>query len=164
MPVDLVPTSLAIKIYEHKRDAIAWKPHFYQERALKFVLETSQSGLLLCPGLGKTSIILAMIKVLLKRRLMKRALVVAPLRAIYDVWPMEVSDWKDFNELGVAVVHGSAAQREKVLRQLRPEHQVVLTNFEEIPWLSGTKTRLAIFPVIPSLARYAPGLHTTICL
>ena len=141
-PVDLVPKSLAVKMYEHKRDAVAWNPHPYQGRALKFTLEEAFAGLLLDPGLGKTSIILAMIKVLLKRRLMKRALVVAPLRAIYDVWPMEISDWKDFNELGVAVVHGSADKREKVLRQLRPEHQVVLTNFEEIPWLFNSKQRM----------------------
>ena len=142
VPVDLVPKSLAIKMYEHKQAAITWTPHAYQERALKFELEHPFGGLLLDPGLGKTSITLAEFMVLLKRRLMKRALVVAPLRAIYDVWPMEVSDWKDFNSLGIAVIHGG--NKDRVLRQLRPEHQITLINPEGMAWLCAKKKRLKL--------------------
>jgi SNF2 family DNA or RNA helicase len=141
-PVDLVPKTLAAKIFEHKRDAVPWAPHPYQQRALKFELEHPFSGLFLDPGLGKTSITLATFKVLFKRRLMKRALVVAPLRAIYDVWPMEVADWRDFNDLGVAVIHGGG--KDKALRQLRPEHQIALINFEALPWLCAKPERLRL--------------------
>ena len=137
---DLVPSSLTAKMKEHKEAAVPWTPWPYQERALKFMLEDAQCGLLLDPGLGKTSITLAAIKILLKKKLMKRALVVAPLRAIYDVWPMEVSDWKDFNDLGVAIAHGGS--KDKVLRQLTPDHQIALINFEALPWLCADRKRL----------------------
>ena len=116
---DLVPTPVAAAMEAHKRMAKAWVPHPYQERALKFMLENAQSGLFLDPGLGKTSISLAALKILLKRKLIRRALVVAPLRAIYDVWPMEISDWKNFNNFGVAILHDAA--KDKVLRSLQPE-------------------------------------------
>jgi len=136
-PNHLVPASLAVKMREWRAAAKPWTPHPYQERALKFVLEDAQCGLLLDPGLGKTSIMLAAVKILLQKRLMKRALVIAPLRALDSVWPAEMCDWKDFNQLGAALLHGTVAWREKVLRNLRPEHQVVLINFEAIPWLCG---------------------------
>jgi len=126
---------------EWKAASKPWTPHQYQERALKFMLEDAQCGLLLDPGLGKTSVTLAMFVILLKRRLMRRALVVAPLRAIYDVWPVEVSDWRDFNKLGVALLHGG--DKEKTLRNLAPEHQIALINPEGCPWLFGKKANLA---------------------
>ncbi len=137
---DLVPPSVAEKMRVWKQASKPWTPHAYQERALKFILENAQSGLLLDPGLGKTSISLACVKILLKKRLATRALVVAPLRAIYDVWPAEVSDWKDFNELGIALLHGLS--KDKVLRSLAPEHKIVLINPEGFQWLTSNKTRL----------------------
>jgi len=137
---DLVPTPVAAAMEAHKRMAKAWVPHPYQERALKFMLENAQSGLFLDPGLGKTSISLAALKILLKRKLIRRALVVAPLRAIYDVWPMEISDWKNFNNFGVAILHDAA--KDKVLRSLQPEHQIVLINPEGFSWLTAKKANL----------------------
>lgn len=119
-----------------------WKPHAYQERALKFMLENPQSGLLLDPGLGKTSVTLAAFKVLLQKRMMRRALVVAPLRAIYDVWPAEMRDWSDFHGMGFAVLHDAA--KDKALRQLGPEHQVALINPEGFAWLADKRERLKL--------------------
>ena len=137
---DLVPMPVAVAMEAHKREAKSWTPHPYQERALKFMLENAQSGLFLDPGLGKTSVSLAALKILLKRKLIRRALVIAPLRAIYDVWPMEISDWKDFNNFGVAILHD--AVKDKVLRSLHPDHQIVLINPEGFPWLAAKKTNL----------------------
>jgi SNF2 family DNA or RNA helicase len=117
-----------------------WKPWAYQERALKFLLEHGQAGLLLEPGLGKTSISLAAVKILLGKKLMRRVLVVAPLRAIYDVWPAEISDWEDFHNFNIAILHGG--NKDKVLRQLEPHHQLALINFEGLPWLMTDKARM----------------------
>ena len=146
MTNDLVPKALAEKMAEWKRAAKQWAPWPYQGRALKFMLENGQAGLLLDPGLGKTSISLAAIKILLKKKLVHRVLVVAPLRAIYDVWPAEVCDWKDFNELSIALLHSDygAEVRERVLRQLTPQHQVVLINFEGLQWLCASKRHLKL--------------------
>ena len=139
-PRDLVPVSLEAKMVEWRNAAKSWVPHAYQERAVRFELENSFAGLLLCPGLGKTSITLAAIKVLLSKKLIKRALIIAPLRAVYDVWPAEMSDWQEFHSLGVALLHGP--QKDKVLRELKPEHQICLMNFEGIPWLMTDKPRM----------------------
>lgn len=139
---DLVPRQLAEKMMEWRAAAKAWVPHPYQERALKFMLERPQSGLLLDPGLGKTSITLAALKVLANRKMLRRALVVAPLRAIYDVWPAEASDWRDFNGLGVALLHG--VSKDKTLRALGPAHKVALINPEGFQWLASSKERLKL--------------------
>jgi SNF2 family DNA or RNA helicase len=80
---------------------INWTPRDYQEEALAFALGRTNSGLLLDPGLGKTSTFLALICVLLERKELRRALVVAPLRVAQTVWPFEAQKWKDFNHLKV---------------------------------------------------------------
>jgi hypothetical protein len=140
LPADLVPRAVAENMVEWRREAKPWHPHDYQGRSLKFVLENAFSGLLLDPGMGKTSITLAEIKVLLKKKLIKRALVVAPLRACYDVWPAEVCDWTDFKDLRVALLHGPS--KDKVLRQLQPGHQICLINPEGVPWLTANRARM----------------------
>jgi hypothetical protein len=140
LPADLVPRAVAENMVEWRREAKPWHPHDYQGRSLKFVLENAFSGLLLDPGMGKTSITLAEIKVLLKKKLIKRALVVAPLRACYDVWPAEVCDWTDFKDLRVALLHGSS--KDKSLRQLQPGHQICLINPEGVAWLTANRKRM----------------------
>ena len=141
MPVeDLVPKSLAAKMAEWRKAAKDWVPHPYQERSGKFLLENGQAGLLLDPGMGKTSITLAVAKTLLKRKLVKRVLVSAPLRACYDVWPAEVCDWTDFKDLRIALLHGP--DKERTLRTLEPEHQICLINPEGVPWLTSSAKRM----------------------
>jgi len=55
--------------------------------------------LFLDPGLGKTSISLAAIKILKYAREIKGVLLVAPLRVTYSVWPGEIEKWVNFNGL-----------------------------------------------------------------
>ena len=66
----------------------------------------------------------------------------APLKPLYDVWPFEMSDWVDFHKLGVAILHGGG--KDKVLRQLRPEHQVCLINPEGLAWLFDKAERMRL--------------------
>lgn len=139
LPTDLVPKSLALKMEQWRKAAKPWTPWPYQERTLKFMLENPRSGLLLDPGMGKTSVSLAMFKILLKKKLAKRMLVIAPLRACYYTWPAEVCDWTDFKDMRIALLHG--ADKEKNLRNLQPEHQICIINPEGIPWLFETMKR-----------------------
>lgn len=141
-PVDLVPKSLAVQMSAWRIKAKAWTPWPYQELALKALLENSRYGLLLSPGMGKTAIVLAAIKLLLKKKLVKRVLVVAPLRPVYAVWPAEVCEWSDFSNLKIAILHGS--DKDKTLRALRPEHQVAIINPEGFQWLTARKERLKL--------------------
>jgi hypothetical protein len=137
---DLVPKSLAAELEEiRKKESEPWHPHSYQERGLRSLLEDSWFGLLADPGTGKTSTVLAFLKIIFKKRLAKRALVLAPLRAIYEVWPQEMAKWEDFHQLGLAILHGGG--KEKTLRDLRPEHRVVVMNYEGLAWLYAKPTR-----------------------
>lgn len=141
-PIDLVPKAVARKMADWRASAKDWKPHFYQERAIKFLLEHGYAGLLLSPGMGKTSSSLAAVKILLQKKLIKRVLVTAPLRACYETWPEEVCSWNDFKHFNVALLHGEG--KEKILRSLTPAHQICLINPEGIPWLTGDKKRMAM--------------------
>lgn len=134
---DLVPKMLAEKMEAWRKEAKSWVPHEYQERGLKFLLQNGFAGLLLDPGMGKTSISLAATKVLHQQKVIKRILVIAPLRACYDTWPSEVCGWDDFHDMRVALLHGP--EKEKNLRALQPEHRVCIINPEGIQWLATAK-------------------------
>lgn len=142
LPNDLVPKALAAKMAEWRKAAKPWKPHEYQGRAMKFMLENSSAGILLSPGMGKTSTTLAVTSILLKKKLVKRVLVTAPLRACYDVWPAEVCDWKDFKDMRVALLHGS--DKDKTLRALTPQHQICIINPEGFAWLTKSKANMKL--------------------
>jgi len=109
-------------------------PHFYQETAIREVLEKPAYGLFLDPGLGKTAITLAAFDILRQQGIVNRMLVVAPLRVCYDVWPDEIKKWKDFQHLKFEILHG----RKKEARLLS-NADVFLTNPEGIAWLVSLK-------------------------
>jgi hypothetical protein len=137
---DLVPRLLGEFMEKCKHAAKPWTPWPYQERALKFLLENPTSGLLLCPGMGKTSTLLAALKVLLKKKIVKRCLVVVQLTPLYEVWPAEAREWTDFHGIGVAMLHGD--EKEYNLRNLTPDHQLCLCTPEGLSWLLGSKSNI----------------------
>jgi SNF2 family DNA or RNA helicase len=111
-------------------------PHRYQRKAIKFLLERGAAGLFLDPGLGKTAITLAAIKLLKKQGLVSKVLIIAPLRVVYSVWPAEIKKWKDFHGLTVSIVHGGPKKREEALRA---EADIYLMNPEGLAWLEQQK-------------------------
>lgn len=116
-----------------------WQPHTYQKKAVKFLLEHAASALFLDPGLGKTSITLAAIKLLKQKKLLDKVLLIAPLRVCYSVWPKEVSKWTDFGGLKVAVLHGPRKEE-----ALKSDADVYVINPEGLDWLlQAKKTKTA---------------------
>lgn len=107
-----------------------WTPHAYQKNAIKFLLEHACAGLFLDPGLGKTSITLGAFKILKKANLVKKMLVVAPLRVCYSVWPREAEKWSDFSHLKVEILHGG--QKDQALRR---NADIYVINPEGLEWL-----------------------------
>jgi len=104
---------------------------------VKFLLEHAAAGIFLDPGLRKTSITLAAIKVLMKEKLLSRVLIIAPLRVCYSVWPKEVKKWKDFAHLRVEILHGKGKEE-----ALRRDADIYVINPEGLEWLLGvTKVR-----------------------
>ena len=82
-----------------------WTPKDYQLDAVKWLLQRPHAGLFLDMGLGKTSITLAAIAELRRRRLIDKTLIIAPLRVCYTVWPVERDKWEDFDHLTVTNWH-----------------------------------------------------------
>lgn len=111
-----------------------WTPHAYQKKAVKFLLEHAASALFLEPGLGKTSITLAAIKLLKQKKLLDKVLLIAPLRVCYSVWPKEVTKWTDFGGLTVAVLHGPLKEQ-----ALKSEADIYVINPEGLDWLLQAK-------------------------
>lgn len=108
-----------------------WIPHNYQLTATSFQICNPYSGLFLDPGLGKTSITLAVIKILLGCGVLRGALVVAPLRVTYSVWPREIEKWANFNNLTYHVLHENDGQA----ALWTTKADIFIINPEGLPWL-----------------------------
>lgn len=108
----------------------SWTPHAYQKKSVRFLLEHAAAALLLDPGLGKTSVTLAAIQFLLKRKVLSKVLLVAPLRVCYSVWPRETEKWTDFHGLRLALLHGKGKEA-----ALASDADVYLINPEGLEWL-----------------------------
>ncbi len=107
-----------------------WTPHNYQLTAESFLLSNPKSGLFLDPGLGKTSISLAVMKILKYSGSMKGVLLVAPLRVIHNVWPEEIFKWLNFNCLSYTILHEGSK------KELWGEQKdIYLINPEGLKWL-----------------------------
>jgi len=119
-----------------------WKPHPYQQEAIKKIISQGCAGLFLDPGLGKTSISLASVKILKDKKIVKGALVVAPLRPAKNTWPEEVKKWAQFKDLSLAVLHGKDKDK-----RLAENHDVYVINPEGLDWLfqpTFTKRRATV--------------------
>ncbi len=113
---------------------VPWRPHSYQKQAMRFQLGQQASGLLLGPGMGKTSITLGWFKVLQKKKLAHKMLVIAPLRPCYLVWPKEMRKWTDFGHFKWRVLHGP--DKDKALEE-GADDDIHIINPEGLEWLLG---------------------------
>lgn len=107
-----------------------WTPHGYMKKAVKFLLEHACAALFLDPGLGKTSITLAAITMLIRRKLINKVLIVAPLRVAGSTWPREIKKWTDFRGLRYVILHGR--DKDKLLHE---DADIFIINFEGLEWL-----------------------------
>jgi SNF2 family DNA or RNA helicase len=110
-----------------------YEPHEYQEYATKFILSHPIAAILLEMGLGKSVITLtAIFDLTLDSFLIRKVLVIAPLRVARDTWPTEIEKWDHLNGLTYSVAIGNEAQRKAALLQ---RAQVYLINRENVDWL-----------------------------
>lgn len=107
-----------------------WKPKDYQVRAIEKLLTNDCFGLFLDPGLGKTSITLTALKALKEAGKLKTgALVIAPLRPAYLVWPAENAKWSHLG-MDVIVLHGK--DKDSLYKQ---QADLYVINPEGLEWL-----------------------------
>ena len=109
-----------------------WHPHPYQLRTVEEAVRRERLGLLLDPGLGKTSIVLEIFRRLWEDCIVSRLLVVAPLRPAYSVWPVEARKWEQFRGFGVHVLHGKGRTAAALARGVAGIHVI---NPEGLEWL-----------------------------
>lgn len=116
-----------------------WVPAPYQKEASLFLQHHPAGALFLDPGLRKTSTTLDAFIKLKKKGLVSRALLIAPLRVCYSVWPEEIQKWLQFNHLKCEILHGP--NKEEALKR---DADIWLINPEGLEWLFGvTKTKTA---------------------
>lgn len=115
-------------------------------KAVKFLLEHACAALFLDPGLGKTSITLAAIKILKEKRMIRKVLIIAPLRVCHLVWPKENMKWEDFAGLKIVVLHGP--EKDALLEE---PADIYVINPEGLDWLlgvtkvkTGNRTRVTV--------------------
>ena len=106
----------------------------YQADAADFLYANDRAMVLAPVGAGKTALTLTAMRDALRDGVVKRWLVVAPLRLAQHVWPGEALIWTPDLTLSVAV--GSPAWRTKALQS---DARVVVINYDNLQWLTKQK-------------------------
>ncbi len=110
-----------------------YRPHDYQTYATNFILEHPVSAVFLDMGLGKSIITLtAILDLALDSFLIRKVLVIAPLRVARDTWPAEIEKWDHLKGLTYSVAIGTEQERRFALMQ---NVDVYLINRENVDWL-----------------------------
>lgn len=111
--------------------------HDYQRYAIDYILSHPVTAAILDMGLGKTVITLSAINDLLYDSfLIRKVLVVAPLRVARNTWPEEIDKWDHLSFIRYSVVLGTPAER---LAALRADADVYIINRENLTWLIQQK-------------------------
>lgn len=109
-----------------------FKPHGYQKRGIKWIVENPKCGLFLPMGAGKTPTTLEAIRQLMYERFeVEKVLIIGPVRVIKSTWPDEIQKWNF--PLSYSLVTGTPAQRLKALEQ---KADLYLIGKENVPWLT----------------------------
>ena len=117
--------------------------HEYQKYAIFTAMKKKNAAIFLGTGLGKTIISLTIIDQLLKRKLIKAALVVSPKKAMYNTWRQQAKEWEHTQHLKFSILHGSAGIGSSAMvrkRNLMTKAHIYLINYEGLPWLSTMLT------------------------
>lgn len=104
-----------------------FKPHSYQADCIDFLHGTKCAGVFADPGLGKTAIVLHLLERLWWESENLKALVIAPLRVCYAVWPAEIQKWSI--ALSYQVLHGDGR------KHIKRDVDIHILNVENIFWL-----------------------------
>lgn len=108
-------------------------PRSFAPEAIEFVVKQGRGNLWLDPGLGKTSIVLSALEILLLLGSNKfPALIIAPLRVARSVWSDEAAKWDHLRDLTVVPMIGSPQERYEQFQRKAPIYTI---NYENLPWL-----------------------------
>ena len=110
-----------------------YKPHSYQEYAIRYIETHPISALLIDMGLGKTSITLTAIRNLFFDSFeVCKVLVIAPLRVAKNTWTDEIKKWEHLSTLTYSLIVGNENER---LSALNEKADIYIINRENVDWL-----------------------------
>ncbi len=110
-----------------------YEPHDYQRYATEYIISHPKAAVLLQMGLGKTVIALsAIVELLFDFFVIRKVLIIAPLRVAQMTWSDEIEKWDHLRILKYRVVVGNMAQRQKAMAA---KADIYITNRESVPWL-----------------------------
>ena len=100
------------------------KPYRHQEEAVRFVLGNLRCGLFYDMGLGKTKVMIDVI-----RHERKKTLVLAPSVGV-QTWLKEVGVHAEEDELGIVCLRGPPKKRQKLLSEEVPDADIVIVSYD----------------------------------
>jgi len=108
----------------------------YQNRIATHLYENDELLVVLRPGGGKTIAALTAIEELIRDKVIRHALVIAPKRVACVVWPDEIDSWAHANSLRYAILDDAPLHREFLLQssQIR-QRDITLIGIDLVPWL-----------------------------
>lgn len=110
-----------------------YEAHDYQKYATDFILTHPIAAVFLEMGLGKSVITLtALFDLIMDQFLIRKVLVIAPLRVARDTWPSEIRKWDHLSGLTYSVAVGSESERRTALMRTA---DVFIINRENVDWL-----------------------------
>ena len=110
-----------------------YSPYEYQSYATNFILTHPVAAVFLDMGLGKSVVTLtAIFDLCLDSFLVRKVLVIAPLRVARDTWPEEIQKWDHLHGLTYSVALGTETERKAALMQ---RASVFIINRENVQWL-----------------------------
>lgn len=110
-----------------------YEAHDYQKYVTDFILTHPIAAVFLEMGLGKSVITLtALFDLILDQFLIRKVLVIAPLRVARDTWPLEIRKWDHLSGLTYSVVVGNESERRTALMRTV---DIYIINRENVDWL-----------------------------
>jgi len=110
-----------------------WRPRPHQRRAVKFGLERPAAGLIMKPGLGKTSVALAIFDVLQTEDVVDQLWVITRKRVCENVWTLDdpeadLAKWANFERFSLVEAYGP--KRPRPVEALPDDGDVYVFSFE----------------------------------
>ena len=107
--------------------------HDYQKYAVRFIEEHPIAALCLDMGLGKTITTLTAIhNLMFDLFVVRKVLIIAPLRVARDTWSAEIEKWEHLKPLRYSVAVGTEEER---IAAIKAEADIYIINRENLDWL-----------------------------
>lgn len=111
-----------------------------QLRVIEELKSSTGLQLVMSMGGGKSVSTLTAIVDLLASKIIRAAIIIAPVRVALTTWPNEISSWEHTRHLDAVVLAGSPEKRLKLLKE---QHEVYICSIDNLVWLIDALRKFA---------------------